>query len=261
MKKKIEKAYFDEQWEGMTTHLKAFIGTSDQEELHLFRVQVKKIRAMLTLLDFASPKHQLSRGFKPIKKIFKHCGIIRNAHINLQLGARYNLYNEQFINSQQDIIENGLLEFKMQSEKYLKVVKSSYNDLRSGIRHIDNDSINEFYKRYLERALDALSPLQFNEELHICRMQIKTLMYNRKMAFKALEGKLPVNTAYLDKLQDNIGNWHDNVLAIELFSTPELRDELVITEIKKQNTRLKRAIATLARDFEKKVILDDKATM
>jgi CHAD domain-containing protein len=261
MKKKTEKAYFDEQWEGMTTHLKAFIATNDQEELHLFRVQVKKIRAMLTLLDFASPKHQLLRGFKPVKKIFKHCGVIRNAHINLQLGARYHLNNEQFINSQQDIIENGLLEFKMQSEKYLKVVKSTCNDLRSGIRHIDNDSINDFYKRYLERALEAFSPLQFNEELHICRMQIKILMYNRKMAFKALEGKLPVNTAYLDKLQDNIGNWHDNVLAIELFSTPELRDELVITEIKKQNTRLKRAIATLAKDFEKKVILDDKATM
>ena len=112
MKKKTEKAYFDEQWGGMTTHLKAFIGTGDQEELHLFRVQVKKVKALLTLLDFASPRHQLLRGFKPVKKIFKHCGIIRNAYINLQLGARYHLDNEQFISGQQYIMENGVVEFK-----------------------------------------------------------------------------------------------------------------------------------------------------
>ena len=45
MKRKTEKVYFDELWEGMTNHLKAFIDAGDQEELHLFRVQVKKIGA------------------------------------------------------------------------------------------------------------------------------------------------------------------------------------------------------------------------
>jgi len=47
MKRKKEKIYFNDQWKGMTDHLKKFIESGEQEELHLFRVQVKKLRAML----------------------------------------------------------------------------------------------------------------------------------------------------------------------------------------------------------------------
>jgi hypothetical protein len=44
-------------------------------------------------------------------------------------------------------------------------------------------------------------------------------------------------------------------LALELFSSAESNYKPVITKIKRQNTRLKRSIAVLVQDFEKKAIL------
>ncbi|MEO6849102.1 MAG: CHAD domain-containing protein [Mucilaginibacter sp.] len=255
MKKKAEKAYFDEQWESMTTHLKVFIETGDQEELHIFRVQVKKMVAMLALFDFASSKHQLSKDFKPVRKIFKHAGLIRNAYINLQLGARYHLNSAQFISIQQDMMENETKAFKELESKYLETIKIVYKSIKHDLKDISNKRINDFYNENLQQVASALEHLEFNESLHKARKQIKILLYNRKIAQKALTGKLQVNNDYLDKLQGSIGDWHDNMLAIELFSTPELNDKPVITRIKRQNTRLKKAISVMAKGFTAKAIL------
>src|ERR1700744_5341833 len=118
MKKKEEKDYFNDQWQQMLIHFKNFVKTGDQEQLHVFRVGVKKLRAMLQLFDATSSKKKLSRDFKPVRKIFKHCGEIRNAYINIQLGAHYHFADENFIVGQLQEIENGIRDIKKLERKY-----------------------------------------------------------------------------------------------------------------------------------------------
>src|ERR1700743_2814179 len=190
MKKKDEKVYFNDQWELMVARFKAFVKTGDQEELHLFRVQVKKLRAMLELLDAGSAKHQLSKDFKPVRKIFKHCGEIRNAYINLQFGVNYQFKNEEFLLGQLFEIEKGTNEVKELAKQYLRTMKSAHHAIDDDLKAVDNDAILEFYHEKLDQITYALDHLQFNDELHNARKQIKTLLYNRKMANKALEGRL-----------------------------------------------------------------------
>lgn len=255
MKKKKEKIYFNDQWDEMTTHLKNFIETGQQEELHLFRVQVKKLRAMLELLDANSVKHPLQKDFKPVRKIFKHCGEIRNAFINLQYGRRFQFKNEDFFMNHLYEIEKGTNEVKELGKQYLKTIKSAHDDIGGDLQHVGNKDIVEFYKARLYNIGSFLENLQFNDELHAARKQIKTLMYNRKIAQNALDGKLQISNDYLDKLQTLIGDWHDNVLALELFSSVGLNSKSIVTKIKSQNTRLKRSITNLAHDFERKAFL------
>ncbi|HEY4195866.1 MAG TPA: CHAD domain-containing protein [Mucilaginibacter sp.] len=255
MKKKDEKVYFNDQWGLMVVHFKAFVKTGDQEELHLFRVQVKKLRAMLELLDTSSAKRQLSKDLKPVRKIFKHCGEVRNAYINLQLGVNYQFKNEEFLLGQLSEIEKGTDEIKELAKQYLKAIKLSHRIIANDIKPVDNDAILQFYKSKLDQITNALDNLQFNDELHNARKQIKTLLYNRKIVHKALEGKLQINNEYLDKLQGLIGDWHDNILALELFSAAEMNYKPVITKIKRQDTRLKRSIAVLVQEFRKKAVI------
>jgi CHAD domain-containing protein len=255
MKKKKEKIYFNDQWDEMTIHLKKFIENGEQEELHLFRVQVKKLRAMLELLDVNSAKHPLQRDFKPVREIFKRCGEIRNAFINLQYGQRFQFKNEDFFMNHLYEIEKGTNEVKELGKRYLKIIKSAHDDIGSDLQHVGNKDIVEFYTAKLYNIGSFLENLQFNDELHAARKQIKTLMYNRKIAQDALDGKLQISNDYLDKLQTLIGDWHDNVLALELFSSTGFHSKPVISKIKSQNTRLKRSITTLAHDFERKAIL------
>lgn len=255
MKKKDERAYFDDQWDLMQTHFKNFIRTDEQEELHQFRVQVKKLRAMLELLDSDSSGHRLSKDFKPVKKIFQHCGDIRSAYINLQFGVQYKFNNEEFLINQLYAIESGIREVKELGRNYLKTIKATHEEISDDLKAVSNNAIIEFYRSKLDQVTEGLNKLQFNDDLHNTRKQIKTLMYNRKIAHKALDGKLQINNAYLDKIQALIGDWHDNILALELFSSSELNNKQIVAMIKKQDTRLKRSIAVLVQNFEKKAIL------
>jgi len=255
MKKKNEKAYFNDQWKLMLAHFKSFIKTDAQEELHLFRVQVKKLRAMLELLDIVSSKPYLSKDFKPVKKIFKHGGDIRSAYVNLQFGVRYQLKNEEFLMGQLYTMETGTNDFKIFGRKYLKAIKEAHHEIADDLRPVDNKAIVGFYKTRLDEIAIALDKLQFNDGLHDTRKQIKMLVYNRKLAQEALDGKLHIDNDYLDKLQDTIGNWHDNILALELFSSEGVAHKPIITKIKRQNIRLKRSITVLAQNFEKKAVL------
>lgn len=257
MKGKTQKAYFNDEWEQMKAYLDAFFQSGDQEKLHRFRVQVKKLKAMLMLLDAATPESKLLKGFKPVKKIFKQSGHIREAYINLQLANRYYLDNEDFITEQVNAMEKSILDFCAHSKKYTKTIKEVHDKLEGDLRSADNEEISEFYKRNLDEIAFTLSKLNFNDQLHNCRKQIKTLVYNRKIAQKALDGRLNLNNDYLDQLQDRIGDWHDNVLAMELFSMPGTIEKPIITRIKRQNTRLRKSISILASNFEERATFSD----
>jgi CHAD domain-containing protein len=252
MKKKEEAKYLEKEWKDLDTHLKAFLESGDQEELHQFRVQTKKLRAMLNLLEHASRRHGLLKEFKPVRKMFKYAGDIRDAHTNLELSSRYALKNDSFEARQQQIIEEGTNEFREQAKKYTKKIRDAYKNLKKQLPHIDDSAIAEFYKKQLEQIADNLETPRFTEDMHTNRKLIKILVYNRKLAGEALNGSLTFNLAYLDQLQNSLGEWHDNIVAAELFSSAEVNDKQVSTLIKKKNNNVKRRIRTLANDFMKK---------
>jgi CHAD domain-containing protein len=249
MKRKTGKAYFNDLWDHMSANLEAFVKDGDQEKLHQFRVNVKKIRAFLLLVDDALSQNALTKQFKPVKKIFKHGGKIREAFINLQMGTQYNLNNEDFNLKQVNEMDNEILSFKKNAKKYFKTIKEVHAELEDSLQDIENNRINEFYQNQLNQIAVTLDKHEFTDELHEARKRIKTLVYNRKIAGKALDGNLNLNNDYLDELQDCIGNWHDTIIAIQLFSAPELNVKPVVTKIKRQNTRLRKSINELSKDF------------
>jgi CHAD domain-containing protein len=259
MKIKTEARYIDKEWEEMNSRLKAFLETGDQEELHKFRVQIKKLRAMLTLFEGTSKEGGLLKQFKPVRKIFKYAGNIRNAHVNLELSEKYQLKNDRFESGQHQIIEEGTNEFRTKGDEFLKDINGARKRLQKQLQKINDKLIGEYYKEQLAQIATNLAVSGFNEDMHTNRKLIKILVYNHKLAKKALNGNLAFNVDYLDKLQEAIGKWHDNLLAEELFSTPELNDKPIITKIKRVNSGIKRSISNLADDFLKKAMAVEPA--
>jgi CHAD domain-containing protein len=258
MKRKAEKAYFNDLWDEMESSLEGFLHEGEQEKLHRFRVQVKKLRALLLLLDTALGQKALSKGFKPVRKIFKQGGVIREGYINIQLSSHYDLKDDKFIQEQVDGMEKAMIEFRDNSKKHLRTIKEARNELEGKLEAIEDEQVSEFYKKELEQIALALSENQFNDELHDCRKRIKNLIYNRKVAGTALEGIIDLNSEYLDKLQGQIGEWHDTIIAIQLFSSPKLDAKPVVTRIKRQHTRLQTSIRRLSADFWKRATYTDK---
>jgi CHAD domain-containing protein len=260
MKKKEELKYFDKEWDEMNAHFNVFVKSGDQEALHKFRVQIKKLKAMLILFESTSKHNGLMKWFKPVKKIFKFAGQIRDAHTNLQLSEQYELKNELFQSGQQKIIEDGTNEFRLNSKKFIRSIKDAYKLLKKQLPVIGNNSIAGYYKKQLEQIAVNFAVSGFTEDMHTNRKLIKILIYNHKLADKALNGLLSLNIAYLDKLQENIGKWHDNIIAEQLFSSPELNDKPIVAKIKRINAKVKRTILSIADDFLNKATTIEKET-
>jgi CHAD domain-containing protein len=259
MKKKEEAKYLNREWSEMNARLKAFLETDDQEALHKFRVQIKKLRAMLLLFENTSSERGLLKNFKPVREIFKHAGNIRDAHTNLELSERYQLKNELFEISQQKIIDDGTVEFQHKGEEFLKDIKTAHKKLKKQLHKVNDSKIAAYYQNQLQQIATNLTVSGFTEDMHTNRKLIKILVYNHKLAEHALDGKVPFNVNYLDKLQETIGKWHDNLLAEDLFSLPELNDKPIVTKIKRVNAGVKRSITALAEDFLRKATTVENA--
>ncbi len=255
MNRKEENKHLNKEWKQINFHLNAFLETGNQEELHRFRVQIKKLKAMLTMFQHGNKRQVLLKNFKPIAKIFKLAGNIRDAHTNMLLKEKYNIKNDLFEEGQQKIIENGISQFKEKGSKYLKRIKEVQADIKKNLSNIEDKAIADFYKIKLEIIAKKLAVPNFNEDMHYNRKIIKTLVYNHKLANKALNGIVTINSEYLDKLQDVIGEWHDNIIAAQLFATTELNDKTIVTKIKRKNTSVKKNILDLATNFLQKATL------
>ncbi len=249
MKKEAELKYFDKEWTDMKKNLKAFLETNDQEHIHKFRVQVKKLRALLILLSHTSKQAALLESFKPVRKIFKKAGIIREAFINLQVAKKYNMDDEAFITEEQEKIITGTTDFKTKGKFYLKKVKKSYKKILHQLMPVPDKDIEAYYNKQLHEIAVNMIVSGFSQDMHNNRKLIKILLYNYKLTCNTLNNSLSININYMDKLQEAIGNWHDNLVTAELLASHELEHKKVITNINRKNAGVKRNITQMADDF------------
>ncbi len=253
MKKKEEIRQMDKVWKKMKKPLKAFIETGNQEELHQFRVQVKKLKAMLMLYSAENKNQNLLKDFKPIKTAFKKAGEIRNAHINLKLGEKHQLQDEGFRQQQQQNLDDGSKAFKSKGRKYLKLLKKAQLVLQNHLNRLRNKTIRNFYHDKLVQLDGFFARTTFDNELHEARKNIKLLLYNQKIAAAALQNKMQLDYDYLDDLQNCIGEWHDHNLAVETLSAIAEAGYPPITDLKNSNAELEKEILEKSNSFMQKV--------
>lgn len=259
MKKKEGISRLDKRWKNMKKYLKAFLTSGNQEDLHQFRVQVKKIKALLTLYACKPENKGLLTQLKPVKRVFKKAGEIRNAYINLKLAKKYQLDNPEFNQQQQQLLDKGLERFKKKGSKHLKSLKKTHIVLQNNIHPLPNKTVRGFYQHKLTGIESFFARPTFDEHLHNARKNIKLLTYNHQAAAKALKNKVAVKQSYLDQLQEMIGNWHDHNLAIETLSGKGSAEDQAINDIKNSNAGLETAIIELAQHFREKISAREEA--
>lgn len=231
----------------MKTHLKSFLKDEQQEDLHRFRVQVKKIRAFLILADSAKKHPEFSKLFNPVRVVFKQAGEIRNAYLNLELGKAHQKGMDEFLIAQHQSLDKAIEAFKLDKDKHLEKIKKTYKKLIEKIAPVDDIHISLFYINHLEQIAGWLAELKFDDRLHVCRRLIKILIYNHKLVHAHLH--ISFSEGYLEGVQTAIGDWHDNVVAMELYSGDEVKDKRAIASLKKQDTKHKNNIKLLVKDF------------
>ncbi|EOR95421.1 hypothetical protein ADIARSV_1422 [Arcticibacter svalbardensis MN12-7] len=247
MKKKVEWHYLKHEWTKLKAHLKSFDHEGKQDSLHRFRIQVKKVRAFLVMVDLEKKTAQLEKQLKPVRQIFKEAGEIRNAYLNLEMVKDHQIGISPFIRRQRHLMKISAAKLRSASNKHVKRLRKTRKSLKKKLPHLSNQHIVMYYKQQLEDIALCLEILPSDETLHACRKQLKMLIYNYALVKPVLN--LNLNEDYLEQVQITIGDWHDKQIAIDLFSAEEVGDAGVVAVLKKERTKLKRKITLLIKNF------------
>jgi len=253
LKASTAKKHIDEIWNEMITHFKLFADAGDQEELHKFRVAVKKIRSFFILIQLCNNDNDFLKTFEPVIKVFKQAGIIRDMYLEMQFSEQYQFTSEDFKSEQQRLLATNMIELRHYAKKDLKIYAKAYRHLHSRITGIRSEAIVVFYQRELYQIAHILSRRKFDEELHTCRKKIKHLLYNYKAIGKKSAKEIALNVPYFEQLQKLIGNWHDKLSLMDLLSV-NLTNDANVLKLKIEIGELQQDIAIHCNGFWSKAI-------
>ena len=140
MNKSKELKNLEKVWEGIVFNLKNFAKSHKQEDLHQFRVNVKKLKAWLTLFSYTGKNKDIFKEFQKVRKIFKLAGRIRDKFIKEELLNSYSGIEKGNITISDDLLKE-IDDFSSKLEKFLKTIEKAKRKLSKQIQPISNADI------------------------------------------------------------------------------------------------------------------------
>ncbi len=241
--KKRQRRYLTEKEREWLNELVAFDELRDEQALHRLRLGIKKIRALAELSAQVQGK-RFSKDFRPLKKMFRQAGQIRDSRSQLRLLEAHQLvspeYRERRVHELQDAGEKFSRHVRSYRKQGLKAGRLILGDLRS----IQGSRIRRWVAHEIIRT--GLLLTQSADDLHSARKKIKALLYVQKILPAKLASQLRLNTEYLDNLQDRIGKWHDLlVAATDWPNKDDAGEQKMVQECREKE----QAVRALADDF------------
>ncbi len=239
-------SYLHKQSSVATGHLQAYAQTTDSEELHQFRVAMKKINAVAVFLCTFFPKAKKNK--KRLKQIFRSAGFIREQELRLQWLRRYRLLllaETSDLERTMQLFQAAFNQDFLSNEKQLHRSVKQLRLLAGTIRQHDLvDSVTRL-KQTVVLQLEKVQP----QEWHELRKQIKQMLYALHWLSPGDQLRLlPVKQVQsFDQLQEAIGAWHDLVDLKQWLSDEQFflhTDPLVTKSFAKGWKRLQTSLLT-----------------
>jgi len=207
------KAFFQKQANNLFGYFENPQKSFSEKDFHLIRVSIKRIKALLDLLNKAEPKVQRKKYFNPFEKIFEQAAKIRDPQVKLNLLAHYR-------NSSVEKFKRELTrQIKLEKLKFSQMMKVSlFKDLQKSTSKIE-DYLDHADRKSIAHSLDKKSKdvqkLGSTKKLkpsgvHAFRKELKEIYYLQKMLEKKNH-----RYARTDEFQELLGKWHDARVLIQ----------------------------------------------
>ena len=236
-------AYQAERCRHIARRLKRVSKTDDEISIHKARVEIKKEFALGEMIDHCTATMQCHKSLRPLAKIFKLMGILRDHSNAMELCKQYKIDYRIFDNEKRTI------------KRTRKMLRSKINELHSGRKKI-NRSISKLLQQIDEPQWESylhdkraeinsvLGASPTAEELHAIRRSIRHLLCMAQLCGDDASVLDLADATRLDSLQRGIGEWHDMVVFMtrlrELGYDSSHPHEYAM--VKKKEKQLRRAI-------------------
>ncbi|WP_194973633.1 CHAD domain-containing protein [Aquiflexum lacus] len=209
MNKRQQKEFLEDKWKMLHQHFDQFCQHQNPVDIHQMRVFTKKIHSFVKYCSHILPNTDLVKVFKPVRKIFKHAGIIREAQIHLLNFEKIGLTNEKLENKLKNLIQKETRNFILQEKKYGKLLQKAEEDFYKQLIPISNSQSKRFFKDYILASELILNKKRYIPHLHDSRKYLKSIHHITELTGKEVGKKNEINITYLGGLTEKIGNWHD----------------------------------------------------
>ena len=234
-------------------HYNNLLEDFEQAEIHYFRLQIKKLRALIRLVNTEVAKERSIKINKETKTFYHTTGRIRNLQLHKQkiIQCAITLSFDPPVTYLELLNEDEAREKKRARTEAEEISFSHFkkNLVGSVPQQLKAPSIQYFTILKRNELLALLSLSVYDDEtLHNTRKILKDILYNWSYINPYLASVLPgyfVQKQNIESLANQLGDFHDLCVA-QCFLTPVYIDQVIGKAEKDNLTVLKRRI-----DWEK----------
>jgi len=225
-------------------NLSIFIKDKKPECLHHLRVDIKKIKAVISFSENIYKEKYNTTNLKPL---FVKAGEIREIHLDIHLLGLFPHHSGKLIEQLKKKKNILTLQFIKCDSKYVRLIKKFRKNVCLPEMLPNNKIINKYFEKEKQKANKKLKNKE-REELHRYRAKIKKLMYVYDALPKRIQKEIELNKAQINKQQVKLGDWHDTYSAIKFLSHEHFSLETV-EYVQKLKDKEKRQFNALLRNL------------
>ena len=228
-------AYFKQHFDEVLKLLPVVLEVQSETAIHQMRVEIKKLHALVKLLDKTEPKSDIKEKFIPVRRLFKRMGAIREIQLEINKLKDLSSDNLQEIPSLNEKLEKRKSKISRPSEKWEKQIQSSFQEFIHFYFSLKIKLLQDYFRKLMITA----NNLMLQENFHEARKNIKSVLYLKALLREPEQESMGIDFSYLNELQEKIGNWND-LLNSSLRKTQKKENLVLETNFQELHDLLKK---------------------
>ena len=206
----------EKRFKKIEKHYHSLLLDFDENEIHDYRLEIKKLRALLRLINAGMPPEQQIKLGGKMKEFYGFTGNIRNLQLH-QLRIR--TYQESLLLSPTTSYQKALHMAGEQNRKDALSVaaKISFSNFENKIlgrvqEGLRSTTVQNFVRQKQAYLVSLLfHPEYYDEDLHEVRKVLKDFLYDWSLITSSAFSLLPAffSQQNLESLTSDLGNFHD----------------------------------------------------
>lgn len=200
---------------------------ADVEGVHDMRVGIKRMRAYFNLIEWINPVFQAKQTLKPIRRLFKAAGKVRDIHVQQELMMRWaielNLEMSEYYNflKLKETEERKRFADFAKKKFDLKVFQSNWTLIQNVLSFISTEYIRYKSEEWFNAQIEEL--IKFKEKENLVEddyHSIRILSKETRYTLEVLKTCFPPKSIWeklnetLRKVHQALGRWHDNDVSL-----------------------------------------------
>lgn len=198
---------------------------SDEDGIHDMRVAIKRLRAYFNLIEWINPIFQAKQTLKPVRRLFKAVGKIRDIHVQQGLVRKWTSELDLEMSEYYNFLKHYEMEerkrFLPSAKKFnLRIFQEYWSMIQNTLAFISTEYIQYKSEERLNSQIEELIKFRekrnfIEDDYHAIRILAKETRYTLEVmqtCFPSKDDWEKLNEA-LRKVHQALGRWHDDDVA------------------------------------------------